>query len=92
MCLLAFSVLNKLADFYKILYEFVMGGYSILVLFDFLVKSNTIPGVTHTKWGQHHLMKDCEMLSGNIFLKNVKVILCRLCNKMAALQNPHLAF
>jgi len=56
MCLLAFSVLNKLTDFYKLFYEFVIGGYSILVLFDFLMKSNIIPGVTLTKWRQHHLM------------------------------------
>ena len=56
MCLLAFSVLNKLTEFYKILYEFVNGGYSILVLFDFLMKSDIIPGVTLTKWRQHHLI------------------------------------
>jgi hypothetical protein len=39
------------ADFYKILYEFVIGGYSILALFDFLMKSNIIPGVTLIRSG-----------------------------------------
>jgi hypothetical protein len=44
--MLTFSVLNQLTDFYKILYECcAIGGHSILVLFDFLIKSNIIPGV-----------------------------------------------
>jgi hypothetical protein len=48
--LLAFSVLDKLTDIYKILYEFVIWGYSILVLFDFLIKCNVIQ-VLHLRSG-----------------------------------------